>query len=89
MVNGSAFDSSTIRELVKVMDDQIPEATSLNSRNFLMPIGNIVKVADNQTSIKGKVERGILAKGKRVSIIANGKNEDIVVKEIKKAMMAS
>jgi elongation factor Tu len=58
-----------IWELIKAMDDYIPEPVREVDKPFLMPIEDIFSISGRGTVVTGKVERGTLKPGEEVEIV--------------------
>jgi len=58
-----------IWELVRVMDEYIPEPVREVDKPFLMPIEDIFSISGRGTVVTGKVERGVLRPGEEVEIV--------------------
>jgi elongation factor Tu len=70
---GTCPDCQSILDLVKALDDYIPEPVRETDKPFLMPIEDIFSITGRGTVVTGKVERGRLLPGKEVEIIGFGK----------------
>jgi len=58
-----------IWELIKAMDEYIPEPVREIDKPFLMPIEDIFSISGRGTVVTGKVERGVLKPGEEVEIV--------------------
>jgi len=58
-----------IWELVKAMDEYIPEPIRDVDKPFLMPIEDVFSISGRGTVVTGKVERGILKPGDEVEVV--------------------
>lgn len=58
-----------IWELMKAMDEYIPEPVREVDKPFLMPIEDIFSISGRGTVVTGKVERGVLKPGEEVEIV--------------------
>ncbi|MEO0072701.1 MAG: elongation factor Tu [candidate division WOR-3 bacterium] len=70
---GTCPDCQAIWDLVKALDDFIPEPVREIDKPFLMPIEDIFSITGRGTVVTGKVERGKLEPGNEVEIIGFGK----------------
>ena len=61
-----------VRDLVKVMDDYIPQPSRVTDQPFLMPIEDVFGIKGRGTVVTGRVERGQLNVGQEVEIIRSG-----------------
>lgn len=58
-----------IWQLIKAMDDYIPEPVRDVDKPFLMPIEDVFSISGRGTVVTGKVERGVLRPGEEVEIV--------------------
>jgi elongation factor Tu len=58
-----------IWQLVKAMDDYIPEPVREVDKPFLMPIEDVFSISGRGTVVTGKVERGVLRPGEEVEVV--------------------
>ncbi|MBX4188900.1 elongation factor Tu [Candidatus Saccharibacteria bacterium] len=68
-LEGSASDEDAIMELVKAMDDYIPEPTRDLDKPFLMPIEDVFSIKGRGTVATGRVELGIIKVNEEVEIV--------------------
>ena len=68
--DGEAMEG--VRELVRVMDDYIPQPSRVTDQPFLMPIEDVFGIKGRGTVVTGRVERGQLNVGQEVEIIRSG-----------------
>jgi len=78
--SGPNVDS--IWELIKALDEFIPEPVRDIDKPFLMPIEDIFSITGRGTVVTGRVERGILKPGSEVELIGFGKHDKVVVTSI-------
>ncbi|MEO0020419.1 MAG: elongation factor Tu [candidate division WOR-3 bacterium] len=78
--SGPNVDS--IWELVKALDEFIPEPVRDIDKPFLMPIEDIFSITGRGTVVTGRVERGILKPNTEVEIVGFGKHDKVVVTSI-------
>ena len=71
-LEGDADAMSGVRELVKTMDDYIPQPSRVTDQPFLMPIEDVFGIKGRGTVVTGRVERGQLNVGEEVEIIRSG-----------------
>ena len=71
-LEGDAESMDGVRELVKVMDDYIPQPSRVTDQPFLMPIEDVFGIKGRGTVVTGRVERGQLNVGQEVEIIRSG-----------------
>lgn len=58
-----------IWELMKAMDEYIPEPVRDVDKPFLMPIEDVFSISGRGTVVTGKVERGVLRPGEEIEIV--------------------
>lgn len=68
-LEGSASDEDAIMELVKAMDDYIPEPTRDLDKPFLMPIEDVFSIKGRGTVATGRVELGVVKVNEEVEIV--------------------
>ncbi len=68
-----------ILDLVKAMDDYIPEPVRVIDKPFLMPIEDVFSIKGRGTVGTGKIERGVVKVGDAVEIVGFGSNKNSVV----------
>ena len=68
-----------ILDLVKTMDDYIPEPAREIDKPFLMPIEDVFSIKGRGTVGTGKIERGIIKVGDAVEIVGFDKNKNSTV----------
>jgi elongation factor Tu len=68
-LEGSASDEDAVMELVKAMDDYIPEPVRDLDKPFLMPIEDVFSIKGRGTVATGRVEQGIVKVNEEVEIV--------------------
>ena len=68
-LEGSASDEDAIMELVKAMDDYIPEPKRELDKPFIMPIEDVFSIKGRGTVATGRVEAGIVKVNEEVEIV--------------------
>ena len=68
-LEGSAADEDAVMELVKAMDDFIPEPVRDLDKPFLMPIEDVFSIKGRGTVATGRVEQGIVKVNEDVEIV--------------------
>lgn len=68
-LEGSAEDEDAVMELVKAMDDYIPEPKRDLDKPFLMPIEDVFSIKGRGTVATGRVEQGIVKVNEEVEIV--------------------
>jgi elongation factor Tu len=59
----------SILELMKAVDDYIPQPVRATDRPFLMPIEDVFSISGRGTVVTGRVERGVIKVGEEVEIV--------------------
>jgi elongation factor Tu len=65
--NSPEFES--IKELLRVVDEYIPEPVREIEKPFMMPIEDVFSIKGRGTVVTGRVERGVAKKGDSVEIV--------------------
>jgi len=60
---------ASILELMKAVDDYIPQPERATDRPFLMPIEDVFSISGRGTVVTGRIERGIVKVGEEVEIV--------------------
>jgi elongation factor Tu len=60
---------NSILELMKAVDEYIPQPTRAKDKPFLMPIEDVFSISGRGTVVTGRVERGIIKVGDEVEIV--------------------
>ena len=68
-LEGSAADEDAVMELVKAMDDYVPEPKRDLDKPFLMPIEDVFSIKGRGTVATGRVEQGIVKINDEVEIV--------------------
>ena len=68
-----------ILDLVKSMDDYIPEPIRAIDKPFLMPIEDVFSIKGRGTVGTGRIERGVIKVGEPVEIVGFDRNKNSVV----------
>ena len=58
-----------IFELIKAVDDYVPEPVRDTDKPFLMPIEDVFSISGRGTVVTGRVERGVIKVGEEVEIV--------------------
>ncbi|HTE58094.1 MAG TPA: elongation factor Tu [Verrucomicrobiae bacterium] len=78
-LEGSAADEDAIMELVKAMDDYVPEPKRELDKPFLMPIEDVFSIKGRGTVATGRVEQGIVKVNEEVEIVGIRDTRKVVV----------
>ncbi len=76
---GSAEDEDAVMELVKAMDDYVPEPKRELDKTFLMPIEDVFSIKGRGTVATGRVEQGIVKVNEEVEIVGIRDTKKVVV----------
>ena len=66
-INAPEYES--VRELLRVVDEYIPEPVRENEKPFMMPIEDVFTIKGRGTVVTGRIERGMINTGDPVEII--------------------
>jgi len=72
-------ENKAILELMKAVDEYIPEPKRLVELPFLMPIEDVFSISGRGTVVTGRVERGVVKVGDEVEIVGFGETKKRVV----------
>ncbi|MCF6309805.1 MAG: elongation factor Tu [Sulfurimonas sp.] len=61
--------SAKIQELMKTVDEYIPEPVRETDKDFLMPVEDVFSISGRGTVVTGRIERGIVKVGEEVEIV--------------------
>jgi elongation factor Tu len=64
-----ADEYQCVHELMKAIDDYIPEPTRPSDLPFLMPIEDVFGIKGRGTVVTGRIERGVVKPGEEVEIV--------------------
>ncbi len=73
-----AEEFKSIEELLKVLDEYIPEPQRDTDKPFLMPIEDVFSISGRGTVVTGRVERGIIKVGEEIEIVGLGETRKAV-----------
>jgi elongation factor Tu len=68
-LEGDAAAGDQIMELMKAVDEYVPEPTRALDKPFLMPIEDVFTITGRGTVVTGKVEQGMVKVGEEIEII--------------------
>ncbi len=71
-LDGDTEAMKQVRELIRTMDEYIPQPQRVTDQPFLMPIEDVFGIKGRGTVVTGRVERGQLNVGQEVEIIRSG-----------------
>ncbi len=72
-------DAKSIEELLKAIDEQVPEPKRDTDKPFLMPIEDIFSIEGRGTVVTGRIDRGIVKLNDEVEIVGFGDTQKTVV----------
>jgi len=78
-MEGDADAVKSIEELIKAMDDYIPEPKRETDKPFLMPVEDVFSIKGRGTVVTGRVERGIVKVSEEVEIVGIRPTKKVVV----------
>ncbi len=78
-LEGDAEYIKSIDELVKAIDEKIPEPTREVDKPFLLPIEDVFSISGRGTVVTGRVEKGIVKINDKVQIVGIKPTRDTVV----------
>ncbi len=76
---GDAEAEKSIEELMKAIDDYIPEPTRDVEKPFLMPVEDVFTIQGRGTVVTGRVERGIMKVNEEIEIVGLGASKKTVI----------
>ena len=65
----NAPEYACIKELLRVVDEYIPEPVRETEKPFMMPVEDVFSIKGRGTVVTGRVERGVAKKGEAVEIV--------------------
>lgn len=68
-LNGEAEGEAAIEELMKAVDEYIPQPERDIARPFLMPVEDVFSISGRGTVVTGRIEKGIVKVGEEVEIV--------------------
>ncbi len=68
-----------ITELLKVLDEYVPEPVRETDKPFLMPVEDVFSIEGRGTVVTGRIERGIIKLNEEVEIVGLGETRKTVV----------
>jgi len=78
-MEGDAKAVKSIEELIKALDDYIPEPKRDVDKPFLMPVEDVFSIKGRGTVVTGRVERGIVKVSEEVEIVGIRPTKKVVV----------
>jgi len=68
-IDGDEKAVASIKELMKALDEFIPQPERITDKPFLMPIEDVFSISGRGTVVTGRIERGIIKVGEEVEIV--------------------
>jgi elongation factor Tu len=68
-LKGDATATESIKELMKALDDSIPQPERIVDKPFLLPVEDVFTIQGRGTVVTGRIERGTIKVGEEVEII--------------------
>jgi len=68
-IKGDEKGVASLNELMKALDEHIPEPERVTDKPFLMPIEDVFSISGRGTVVTGRIERGIVKVGEEVEIV--------------------
>jgi elongation factor Tu len=65
----NGMGTTAVANLIKALDDYIPEPERAIDQPFLMPIEDVFSISGRGTVVTGRVERGVIKAGEEVEIV--------------------
>jgi len=81
-LQGEPDGVESIMNLMKALDEFIPEPKRETEKPFLMPVEDIFTITGRGTVVTGRVERGVLKAGEEIEIIGFGKHDKAIVTSV-------
>ncbi len=78
-LEGDAGQQEKIMELVKALDEYIPEPKRETDKSFLMPIEDIFSIEGRGTVVTGRIERGMIKLNDEVEIVGLRETQKTVI----------
>jgi elongation factor Tu len=77
-LEGDAENVEKIKELMKIVDEKIPDPVREVDKPFLMPIEDVFSIPGRGTVVTGRVERGIIKLNDKIQIVGIRETRDSV-----------
>ena len=77
--NPTGEDAAPILELIKALDDYIPQPERDTEKPFLMPIEDVFSIEGRGTVVTGRIERGIVKLNEEIEIVGIRDTQKTVV----------
>ncbi len=67
--NPDGDDAKSVEELIKALDESIPEPKRDTDKPYLMPIEDVFSIEGRGTVVTGRIDRGIVKVGEEIEIV--------------------
>ncbi|MGK2931133.1 MAG: elongation factor Tu [Candidatus Carsonella ruddii] len=67
--DNNKLGTSSIKKLLKILEESIPIPNRIIDKPFLMPIEDVFSISGRGTVVTGKIERGIIKNGEEIEIV--------------------
>src|SRR3989339_510200 len=78
-LNDDADAAQSIKDLIKALDDYIPEPQRDIDKPLLMPVEDVFSIKGRGTVATGRIERGMIKVGEEIDIVGMNKDKKSVV----------
>ncbi len=77
-LEGDEKSKEEVKELIKAMDEKIPDPVREIDKPFLMPIEDVFSISGRGTVVTGRVEKGVIKVNDKVQIVGLRETRDTV-----------
>ena len=78
-LEGDEKEQEKILELMKAVDDSVPDPKRPLDKPFLMPVEDVFSIKGRGTVVTGRIERGIVKVGDKIEIVGLKKTKETIV----------
>ena len=68
-IAGDEKSKQSIKDLMKALDEHVPEPMRITDKPFLMPVEDVFSISGRGTVVTGRIDRGVIRTGDEVEII--------------------
>ncbi|MBI5509989.1 MAG: elongation factor Tu [Deltaproteobacteria bacterium] len=68
-IAGDEKSKQAIKDLMKALDEHVPEPVRITDKPFLMPVEDVFSISGRGTVVTGRIDRGVIRTGDEVEII--------------------
>jgi len=72
-------DAEAIKQLIKALDENIPEPVREVDKDFLMPVEDVFSIKGRGTVGTGRIERGMVKVGDKIEIVGLGETRETTI----------